>query len=151
MRIGITTMMLLGALVGGASIGCTADVHDNELNTNISLDDATVSFDTDVDVDQVQQGESLPIQIKVDGAFLIEPSETPPPDKVDIAAHLQFYLDDVDSEALLITAQTSVQFTVPASTPEGDHKVICRLHHHDGTPTDVKFELSIKVHAQITG
>src|SRR5262245_41231432 len=102
------TVTLLAALAGGAAaaLGCTADVYDN--NLSVSLDDANISFDTDVDVDHVKQGQSCPVTIDASGVNLVEPSQTLPADKVDVSGYFQFYMDDVDSELILITAQTSV-------------------------------------------
>src|SRR5687767_12074498 len=97
---------LVAAILGASSVmaACTANIDE----INLAVDDPTVTFNTDVDVDNVEQGQSVPVEINADNVFLIDPDETPPPEKADAAGHLQFYFDDVNSTPILITAETSV-------------------------------------------
>jgi hypothetical protein len=49
-----------------------------------------------------------------------------------------------------VTAQTNVQVPIPATTPPGSHKIICRVHKHDGTPTQTTFSVDITVKVSVT-
>jgi hypothetical protein len=66
------------------------------------------------------------------------------------AGHLEFHMDDETTPPLLVTAETEVQVPVPAETKAGPHKIICRLHKHDGTPTTTVFEVQITVKVSVT-
>ena len=85
-----------------------------------------------------------------ENVFLIEPDQEPPPDRVEVAGHFQFYLDTTSSEPLLITASKTASVPIPATATPGDHKLICRVHKHDGTPTSATFEISIKISGSVT-
>jgi hypothetical protein len=143
----LRTAALLAAMasVGVAANGCTADIHDNTVNV-----DATVEFKTTVDVDHVKPGDSVAVTMNATGVVLVEPDKTPAPADVDKAAYFKIFLDDTAKEPLLVTAQASATVTIPAATPEGKHKLICRLHKHDGTATDKQQEISITVSASAT-
>src|SRR5215212_9628776 len=82
----------------------TAGCRVDELNLN--ADDARVNGDVDpnVDLSSVQQGEWIPIHIHVENVYLVDPGETPPAAHKNDAGHIQVYLDDFDSEPLLVTA-----------------------------------------------
>ena len=126
-------------------IACTANIHDNTVNANANVDFAVAA---NVDVNNVKPGDSVAVTMNVTGsAKLVDPNSTPTAADVDTASHFQIYLDDTASAPILVTAQTSVSVTVPAKTSPGDHKFICRLHKHDGTPTDVEKEVQFKVTA----
>ena len=131
------------AWLGCAVSACTAtaNIHDNTIN----IPDATVNFTTDADVSNVMPEQMIPIVVAVQNVYLVEPSATPPAEHVLDAGHVQIYLDDVATPPLVVTAQVNVNVTIPAQTPAGNHKLICRVHHHDGTPTDTKFEVNITV------
>ena len=131
------------AWLGCAVSACTAtaNIHDNTIN----IPDATVNFTTDADVSNVMPEQMIQIVVAVQNVYLVEPSATPPAEHVADAGHLQIYLDDVATPPLVVTAQVNVNVTIPAQTPAGNHKLICRVNHHDGTPTDTKFEVSITV------
>jgi hypothetical protein len=135
---------LLAALAAPLVPACKADIHDNTVTTNANMD---FKIDSNVDVNNVKPGQAIAVTMSVSGAVLVDPHTTPPPNEVDTAAHFQIYLDDTDSDPILVTASTNVSVTVPASTPPGDHKLICRLHKHDGTPTDQEQEVDFKVTA----
>src|SRR5258708_811303 len=142
MNISRTSLGFL-ALAAGA-LAC--NVHDNTIN----IPNAMLNVTTDVDVDNVEAGQSVPMTVSVQNVFLVEPAATPPPEHVNDAGHLEFHLDDESTPAILVTAQTSVMVKIPAETKAGHHKVICRVHKHDGTPTDTKFELDINVKVSVT-
>jgi hypothetical protein len=122
-----------------ASAGCSGTYT---ANVNIN---ATVNVTTTADANHVHQGTSVPIDITVMGAYLVDANATPPAEHVNDAVHIQIYLDDVNTTPVLITAMTHVDVMVPASTPPGPHHFICRLHRHDGTATNVSFSFSFSV------
>ena len=116
-----------------SSCTATANIHDNTIN----ITDATVNFTTYADVS--------PLVVAVQNVYLVEPSATPPAEHVMDAGHVQIHLDDVATPPLVVTAQVNVNVTIPAQTPAGSHKLICRVHRHDGTPTNTKYEVNITV------
>lgn len=139
------TLVVAMAAFGVAGSACTADIHDNVVNV-----DATVDFKTNVDVDQVKQGDSVAVTMNATGVVLVEPDKTPAPADEDKAGHFKIYLDDTGGEPLVVTAQASAQVKIPADTSAGDHKLICRLHKHNGAPTSQQQEINIKVSASAT-
>jgi len=142
----ISRTMLAFALMGCAmNPGCTANVHDNEVNV-----DANIDFKTSIDVDNVEQGQSVPVNIKVENVYPVAPEQTPPPEHVKDAVFFKIFLDDEDSEPLMVTASVSVSVKIPTDTEPGDHKLICRVHSHDGAATDVSSEIDIKVKAKVS-
>ncbi|HEX2882624.1 MAG TPA: hypothetical protein VHO25_24055 [Polyangiaceae bacterium] len=148
MKVAFATVFTTAPLVA-----CTADIHDNTADVHdntANIDDAQVEMDTDVDVDNVQQNQTIQVQLVAEDVYLIEPSQDPPPDRVEVAGHFQFYFDTLSSEPILITASKTVSITVPSDMQGGDHKLICRVHKHDGTPTEAIFELELKVTATVT-
>jgi len=156
MRSFISRLALFGAsatcVVAGTA--CTADVHDNTVDVhdnNANIDDAKVEFETDADVTNVQTSQAVHVEIVAEDVFLIAPTETPPPDRVNVAGHFQFYFDSMSSTPILITAEKSVDVMIPATATPGPHKLICRVHKHDGTPTQGTFELEVTVKATVTG
>jgi hypothetical protein len=135
-----------------APFACTADIHDNTLDVhdnNANIEDAQVEMETDADVEAVQPAQVVQLQIVAQDVYLIDPGETPPPDRVEVAGHVRIYFDSMSSEPILITAEKSVSVTLPASAAPGDHKLICRVHKHDGTPTEATFEMDLKIVASI--
>lgn len=131
--------------LAGSLTACTADIHDNTVNI-----DAKVDVTSTVNLDDIQAGQAVPVKATVTNVYLVEPSATPPATHTTDAGHLRYYLDDVATTPLIITAQVSVDVKIPVTTPAGKHKVICRVHKHDGTPTTTTFELSITVKASVT-
>ena len=131
------------ALLGCAVAACSANIHDNTFTANIP--NATVNLTTDADVNNVMPDQMVPLVVAVQNVYLVEPSVTPPPEHVADAGHVQIYLDDVATPPLVVTAQVAVAVTIPPHTPAGPHKLVCRVHKHDGTPTDTKFEINITV------
>jgi hypothetical protein len=135
-----------------APLACTADIHDNTADihdNDADIDDAAVEMDTDDDVDAVQPSQAIHLNIVAEDVYLIDPSETPPSDRVEVAGHFRIYFDSMSSEPILITAEKNVTVTLPANATEGDHKLICRVHKHDGTPTDATSELDLKVSVNV--
>jgi plastocyanin len=140
MRTIIRAAAMSAAIASGyTAYGCTADIHDNAVNV-----DADLTFNADVNTDGVKPGDTVAVTMKATGVVLVDPKDSTDDDK---AAYFKICLDDEDSEPLLITAQASAQVTIPAKTSKGKHRLICRLHKHDGTPTDQQQEVSINVSA----
>jgi hypothetical protein len=147
----LIVMMLSGA--GLAAAGCeanvhdnTADVHDNPINADI---DANFDFNIDSNADDVKAGDSVMVTMDAKGVVLVDPDQQPSSDDDKArAAYFKIFLDDADSDPLVVTASASVSVKIPADTKEGDHKLICRLFKHDGGSAigDTK-EISIKVNA----
>jgi hypothetical protein len=151
----ITKLVLCALLAGssGALLGCNPDVHDNTLDVHdntANISDAKVQFDTDVDVDQVMASDSVHVNVSAENVFLIDPDEDPPSDRVKVAGHFEFFLDSTSSAPLLVTASESVDVPIPADATPGDHKLICQIFKHDGTPTTATFELAIKISGSVT-
>lgn len=144
MRSIVTRFVLLGSLaVSGAAAACTANIHDNKLD----IENPKVSINTSADVNAVVAGDSIPLTLKADNVTLVAPDQTPPPGKENVSGFFEIHLDDEESDALVVTAQTSVSVTIPKGTKEGEHKLICRLHSHDGASTNSVQELMINVKA----
>jgi hypothetical protein len=132
---------------------CTADVHDNTLDVhdnNANIDNAKVEFETTVDTENISAGQAVHVEIVAEDVFLIDPAETPPPDRVNVAGHFEFFFDSMSGTPLLVTAEKSVDVMIPADATAGDHKLLCRVAKHDGTPTEATFELDITVKAKLT-
>jgi len=149
MRSIIYTCGVALALAGSAmSLGC--NVHDNSL----VVDDPNVSFDTDADTDNVEQGQEVTVHVDVEDKVLVEPDATPPEGEAKAAVFVQIHLDDTSSAPLLITAEATATVTIPADTPPGKHKLICAVHKHDsGEPTGQQeiLEITVKASASTGG
>jgi hypothetical protein len=142
MRIASLVSVSLGACALSLALaGC--NVHDNTIN----IPDATLNVSTDADPDNVQPMQVVPVVMEVHNVYLIAPDATPPPEHIIDAGHIEIHMDDEATPPLVVTAMTNVNVTIPPSTPPGHHKIICRVHKHDGTPTDTKSEFSINVSA----
>src|SRR4249920_3638712 len=125
------------------------NVHDNTLNATAIIPNATLNVTADTDINNVMPSQAVPMTVTVTNVTLVEPTATPPAGHEMDAGHLEFHLDDETTPALLVTAQTQVQVPIPADTKAGSHKVICRVHKHDGTPTVTKFEVEITVKVSV--
>ena len=134
------------ALMGLAVASCSANIHDN----TIDIRDAKVSLNTNVDANNVAPGQVIPIMLTVEKIYLIDPAMTPPPEHVEDAGHVQVYLDDTSKPPILITAEVNISVTIPPETKAGNHRLICRLHKHDGTPTTTQTEIAIVVKVTVT-
>jgi hypothetical protein len=126
--------------------GAACNIHDNTIN----IPNATINATTDIDAQNVQPAAMVPIAVTVQNVYLIDQAATPPPEHVNDAGHIQVYMDDVDTMPLLITAMANFNVTIPPATKAGPHKLICRFHKHDGTPTTTKVEVAINVSATVT-
>jgi hypothetical protein len=130
-----------GAFLAG---GCT-------VNGNINIPNATINATVDTDiVNNVMAEQTVPIMLDVQNVYLIHPDMTPPAEEMERAGHVRVYLDSTSNEPILITAEAMVNVKIPADTKPGKHKLICRLHKHDGTPTSTSKEISIDVKASVT-
>jgi len=143
MRSAIVLTALLAACAGVPVSACTADVHDNTINAEIP----NLEINSNVDVNNVHAGQSVPITIKADNVTMVAPNTTPPPGKEQTAVFFKLFLDDDSSKELTIATSLSVSVTIPATTPPGSHKILCRAFHPDGTPTDSETSLDINVTA----
>lgn len=144
--------LVTAALLGPAA--CTANIHDNtaDIHDNtINVDNAKVSFSVDEDVDNVKVEDSISVKANVEDVILMEPSAKPASDQVKGAGHLRFYLDDYNSTAILVTGKANATLKLPTGTNEGKHKILCRVHKHDGTPTKATFEITITIVITIHG
>ena len=137
-------------LLALAAGGFACNVHDNTINATANIPNATLNVTADTDVNTVMPAQSLPMTVTVTNVTLVEPTATPPAGHEMDAGHLEFHLDDETTPPLLVTAQTQVQVPIPADTKAGPHKVICRVHKHDGTPTTTEFEVEITVKVSVT-
>jgi len=137
---------LLGSLIACAPLaGCMANIHDN----SVEVKDPKVSFNTSIDVTNVKPGETIPLKITSQNVYLVDPDDSPPPAHLEDAGHFQVYLDDLNSEPLVITAKTTIDVKVPEDAKEGNHKLLCRVHKHDGSPTSAIFELEFTVKIEV--
>jgi predicted component of type VI protein secretion system len=109
-----------------AASGCTADIHDNVVHI-----DATLDVTTDADVNHLHPGDAIALTITASG--------------LDADGNFEIYFDDTNSDALVVTAALQVEVTIPADADLGKHDIICRRHKKDGTPTDLEFNLSITI------
>jgi hypothetical protein len=141
--------MALGLLaLATGPVAC--NVHDNTQNATAIIPNATLNVTADTDVNTVMPSQAVPMTVTVTNVTLVEPTATPPAGHEMDAGHFEFHIDDETTTAVLVTAQTQVQVPIPAETKAGPHKIICRLHKHDGTPTVTKFEVDITVKVSVT-
>ena len=127
--------------------GATAcNVHDNTITIPNATINATADANATSNVAVMQQ---VAVTVTATNVYLIDPAETPPPEHMNDAGHINVYLDDVDSTPLLITAQAMFNVTIPAGTSAGPHKLLCRFHKHDGTPTSTVATVDITVAASV--
>ena len=145
------TTILASASLLALAAGLTAcNVHDNTINATANIPNATLNVTADADVQAVMPAQSVPLTVTVQNVTLVDPSATPPAGHDSDAGHLEFHLDDESTPPLLVTAQTMVNVPIPADTKEGPHKIICRVHKHDGTPTTTMFEVDITVKVAVS-
>ena len=126
------------------------NVHDNTINATANIPNATLNFTADTDVNNVMPAQAVPVTVMVTNVTLVEPTATPPAGHDMDAGHFEFHLDDETTPPLLVTAQTQVQVPIPADTKGGHHKIMCRVHKHDGEPTTTFFEVNINVMVSVT-
>jgi hypothetical protein len=133
----------LASVAFGVCTGAACNVHDNTIN----IPNASINATANTDVTNVAPNQSVPITVTVQNVYLVDPATTPPAEHTADAGYLQVYLDDVNTTALLVTAQTTFDVTIPPATPPGGHKLICRVYKHDGTPTSTEVNVAITVTA----
>ncbi len=136
-------VLVVGLTILAAVTAC--NVHDNTVNIQATLD-----FKATVAVDQLKPGDSVAVTMNTTGVVLVDPNTQPTAVEAATASYFKIYLDDTSGTPLLITAQANVQVKIPANTPPGKHHLVCRLHKHDGTPTNQEQEISITVVASAT-
>jgi hypothetical protein len=152
MKVNLVRLAFVTLCATSPLVACYANIHDNTADVhdnNANIEDAEVEMETDVDVDAVEPAQVVTLQIAAQDVFLVDPGATPPADRVEVAGHFRIYFDDMSSEPILITAEKNVSVTLPATATPGDHKLICRVHKHDGTPTEATFELDLKIVARV--
>ena len=126
--------------------GVTAcNVHDNTIN----IPNATINATADANSTTVAPTQTVPVTVVVQNVYLVDPAVTPPAEHVDDAGHLQIYLDDFNNPPLLITWESMFTVTIPPETKAGSHKLVCRVHKHDGTPTSTVVNVAITVTASV--
>jgi len=135
----------IAGLVVLLSSGSSCNIHDNTIN----IPNATINATTDASASSVAPTQTVPVTVTVQNVYLVDPAVAPPPEHVNDAGHIQVYLDDFDTQPLLITAETMFNVTIPAATKPGPHELKCRVHKHDGTPTSTEMDVSITVIATI--
>jgi hypothetical protein len=131
---------------GGALAACSANIHDNTL----TVDHPNIAFTTAVDVNNVHPGQSVAVKITATNVFPVAPDKTPPPEHMQDAVFFKIFLDDPDSTELVVTASLSVSVTIPAATPPGSHKLICKTFSHAGEDTDSDTTIDINVTASVS-
>jgi len=146
MRLLLVRSFFAFACSGSALVACSADIHDNQL----TVDHPNVAISTTANVNEVHAGQSLPVKIEATNVFPVAPDQTPPPEHVHDAVFFKIFLDDTDSTELLVTASVSVSVTIPASTPPGSHKIICKTFSHDGEDTNSDSTIDITVTATVS-
>jgi hypothetical protein len=141
----IATILALSLTALGAGAGCTANIHDNEVAIDATVD---IAASANVDVDNVTPGQAVPIKLSAEGATLVDP-KTKVTTESDSAAFFKVFLDDTSGTELVATASTSVSVTIPPSTPPGKHQLVCQLWKHGvkDRPTTQESSLDINVKA----
>lgn len=133
-----------------AAVPFACNVHDNTINATANIPNATLNVTADTDVNTIMPSQAVPMTVMVTNVTLVEPTATPPVGHEEDAGHVEFHLDDETTPPLLVTAQTQVQVPIPADTKPGSHKIMCRVHKHDGEPTTTRFEIEINVKVSVT-
>jgi hypothetical protein len=148
MEIVMTTRrsVILGSLAAWA--GLTVVACSSEPTT---IDTATAKVSASIgagfDTANVIPGAEMPVVASVENIHLVDPTAEPSAGDAATAGHLGVFLDDTTGTALLLTAETSFNVTIPAEATAGKHTLICRVFKHDGTPTAAHSDLSFTVRA----
>jgi hypothetical protein len=135
------TRAVLGLAAAMGLAACSGDIIDPP----VEFPGASIELTTPADPANVHPGEDFPLTVTVQNIYLVEPTIEPPLDHLNDAGYLVLTLDDESSTPLLATSQTNVTVTIPPSTTEGTHTIICRVFGWDGTPSDDVDELTIGV------
>ncbi len=129
-----------------AAVGCALLFACGPFNVAVNIPNATINVQPDGDISKgVEPDRDVALNLNVTNVTLVEPSATPPAGKEETSGHVQIYLDDYNGAPLVITAQTKITVKIPKDTKPGNHKLLCRVHKHDGTPTTTVFEVEVKV------
>jgi hypothetical protein len=136
--------LVLGSLAASACLALVA------CSSTPPVSDTTVTVSATVgagfDTTSVMPGEDVPVVATAQNVYLVDPASEPSAAHVGDAGHFQVYLDDdTTSTALLVTAETTFNVTIPSDAKAGAHTVICRVYKHDGTPTSAHANLTINV------
>jgi hypothetical protein len=133
---------VFAVLAASSLAACTGEIEDE----TVAFPSPTVELSSTADRTQVRPGQRFPITIFVsDDVLLVEPGDVPPVELAADAAYLVLTLDDESSTPLLATAQTEVAVTIPPSTTEGLHTILCRVYTHQGMPTASTASMEIQV------
>jgi hypothetical protein len=135
----LLALLALVAFVRCGGHGATSDIPN-----------ATLSIATGADIDNVVAPAEIPVTAVVMNVFLVDPSETPPPEHAADAGYLEFHLDDERRPPVLVTSATRAVVPISADTLVGRHDIICRIYRHDGTPTHTAETLTIAVKTTLT-
>ena len=138
------TRAVLGLAVSWACLNLTACAGDI-IDDTTEFPGAVVSISTPLDPPNVSAGDALPVVANVEGVFLLDPGVEPPVEHRTDSGFLVYTLDDEATTPLLVTAQVEASVTIPASTGEGTHTIICRVFRSDGTPTSAFDQLTFGV------
>ncbi len=143
--INLKLCLILAAVSSALVFGC------GPFNVAVTIPDATINVQPDGDISKgVEPDRDVQLNLNVTNVVLVEPGTTPPAGKEKEAGHVQIYLDDYNAPPLVITAQTTVTVKIPKETKQGKHKLLCRVHKHDGTPTTTVFEVEVTVTVSTT-
>ena len=76
---------------------------------------------------------------------------TPPQGHETDAVFFKFFVDDdtSDSSAILVTASVSINVQINSDVKAGQHKLICRMYKHDGTPTTATSSIDFTVKTSV--
>lgn len=136
----VTSLSATFLLLAGAA---ACNIHDNTIN----IPNATINATANADVSNVAPMQEVAITVVPQNIFLCDMATTPPPEHMNDAGDIQVFMDDVDSQPILVTATATFNVTIPAATKPGPHNLICRFRKHDGTPTTTQSTVAITVSA----
>jgi hypothetical protein len=139
----LLVLSLFAFVCSNAALVACSSVDDSQL----TVENPNVEISTTADVNNIHAGQSIPLNIDPGNVFPIDPDLTPPPEHDHDAVFFKIYLDDTDSQELLVTAAVSFNVTIPQSTSPGPHKIICKTFSHDGEDTDSDSSIDINVTA----
>jgi hypothetical protein len=70
----IATTLALSLAVAAGTVGCSANIHDNTVKVDATVD---IAASADVDVNNVTPGQAVALKLTADGATLVAPDEKP--------------------------------------------------------------------------
>lgn len=146
MRFHTSTILVLGVLACAPLGGCASTNDNDPYNDGLVDIGATLTVGARSDTGNVTAGQAIPLEIDARDVDLVDPaSGDPPAGQAARAGHIRVYMDDPSGAAAMITAQRRFDFTVPLLTRPGQHRVILRVHTHDGRATSTNAALDITV------